>query len=75
MCRQEIRMKRLSDEMLKHTINILACLSFVWLKDFDGLDLKHSILKTTIFVRNKPKPCLSSYSIFHTCCNDKVIFI
>ena len=28
-------MKKLSDEMLKHTINILACFSFVWLKGFE----------------------------------------
>ena len=32
--RQEMHMKRLNDKMLKHTINILACLSFVCLKDF-----------------------------------------
>ena len=29
-----MHMKSLSDEKLEHTINILAWLSFVWLKDF-----------------------------------------
>ena len=68
-------MKKLSDEMLKHTINILACFSFVLLKGFERFGLKHSILPTTIFVRNEPKTCFSSLSIFHTCCNNKVILI
>jgi len=55
-----MHMKRVNDEMLKHTINILACLSFVWLKDCEGFGLKHSILQTTIFARNEPKTRLSS---------------
>ena len=58
--RQEMHMKRLSDEMLEHTINMLACLSFVWLKDFERFGLQHILLQTTIFVRNEPKTCLSS---------------
>jgi hypothetical protein len=56
-----MHMKRFSDEMLKHTNNILACLYFVWLKYLDILGLKHSILQTTIFVRNERK----QYLIFH----------
>ena len=55
-----MHMKRLSDEMLEHTINMLACLSFVWLKDFERFGLQHILLQTTIFVRNEPKTCLSS---------------
>ena len=55
-----MHMKRLSDEKLEHTINILACLSFVWLKDFEWFGLKDILLQTTIFVRNEPKTCLCS---------------
>ena len=54
-----MHMKRLSDEMLKHTINILSCFSFVWLKDFERFGLNNSIIKTIIFVRNEPKTCVS----------------
>ena len=48
-------MKRLSDEMLKHTINILACLFFVWLKDFERFGLKHSFLKQPFLLEMNPK--------------------
>ena len=58
LLRPEMHMK--SDGMLEHNINILACLSFVWLKDFERFGLKHILLQTNIFVRNEPKTCLSS---------------
>ena len=70
-----MHMKRLSDDMLKHIIDILACFLFVWLKYFERFGLKQSKLQTTIFLINEPKTCLSSYGMFHTCCNDKVILI
>ena len=50
-----MHIKRLSGQMLEHNINILACLLFVWLKDFERFDLKHILLQTTIFVRIEPK--------------------
>ena len=52
-----MHIKILSDEMLEHTINILACLSFVWLKDFQIFGLEHILLQTAIFVRDEPKTC------------------
>ena len=58
--RQEMHMKTLSGKMLKHTINILACLSFIWLKYIERFGLKHILLQTSIFVRNEHKTCLSS---------------
>ena len=57
---KEMHMKRISDEMLEHTINMLACLSFMWLKDFERFGLQHILLPTTIFVRNGPKTWVSS---------------
>ena len=50
-----MHIKRLSDGMLKHTIKILACLSFVWLKCFERFGFKHILLQTTNFVKNEPK--------------------
>ena len=53
--RQEMHMKRLSDEMLEHTINILACLSFVWLKDFEDLVWNTFYYKQPFLLEMNPK--------------------
>ena len=46
-------MERVNDEMLKHNINMLACLSFVWLKDYQRFMVKHIQLQTTNIITKK----------------------
>ena len=47
--------KRVSDEMFKHNVNILACFSFVWLKEFQWFSLKHILIQITTIINNEPE--------------------
>ena len=70
--RQEMHLKSVNDEMYKNHMNILACLSFVWLQYIQRPMLKINFKQPLLFKINLKHDYLIEF--FHTCCKNKVFF-